>query len=116
MLTHRHASHKSPQVALSLLQRLPAAIFLRSSAAKHGPHGPAPCLQREQAWSCGSVLIATAGIVLGDLRAEGLSMQALAPEEGHLFLDVGSGCGFLTMLAGHLVGDTGRAVGVEVRP
>ncbi len=76
----------------------------------------APCLQREQAWSCGSVLIATAGIVLGDMRAEGLSMQALAPGEGHLFLDVGSGCGFLTMLAGHLVGDTGRAVGVEVRP
>ena len=96
--------------------RCTAAIILHSSSVKHRPHGRVPCLQKEQAWSCGSVLIATAGIVLGDMRVEALSMQALAPEEGHLFLDVGSGCGFLTMLAGHLVGDTGRAVGVEVRP
>ena len=41
--------------------------------------------------------------------------QALAVQPGHSILDVGSGSGYLTMLAAHLVGETGTAVGVEVR-
>lgn len=41
-------------------------------------------------------------------------MQALCPEQGHSFLDVGSGTGYLTMVAANLVGHAGKAVGLEV--
>ena len=41
-------------------------------------------------------------------------MQALSPEQGQAFLDVGSGTGYLTMGAATLVGHTGKAVGFEV--
>lgn len=45
---------------------------------------------------------------------DALAMQALAPEVGHSFLDVGSGSGYLTMLASHMVAYSGNAVGVDV--
>lgn len=38
----------------------------------------------------------------------------MSPEVGHTFLDVGSGTGFLTMLAAHMVAYSGTAVGVDV--
>lgn len=41
-------------------------------------------------------------------------MQALGPEAGQAFLDIGSGTGYLTMVAANLVGHTGKAVGLEV--
>ena len=37
-------------------------------------------------------------------------------EAGNSVLDIGSGSGYLTMLASHLVGDAGSAVGIEVSP
>ena len=40
--------------------------------------------------------------------------QALALEPGHSVLDVGSGSGYLTMMAAHLVGEAGSSTGVEV--
>ncbi len=43
-------------------------------------------------------------------------VQALGPEEGQAFLDIGSGTGYLTMVAANLVGHTGKAVGLEVPP
>lgn len=46
---------------------------------------------------------------------EALALQALSPEVGHTFLDVGSGSGYLTMLAAHMVAYSGNAVGVDVR-
>ena len=45
---------------------------------------------------------------------DALAMHALAPEVGHSFLDVGSGSGYLTMLAAHMVAYSGTAVGVDV--
>lgn len=42
------------------------------------------------------------------------SIQALSPEQGQTFLDVGSGTGYLTMVAANLVGHSGKAVGLEV--
>lgn len=42
------------------------------------------------------------------------SCQALALEAGHTVLDAGSGSGYLTTLAAHLVGEGGASVGVEV--
>ena len=48
------------------------------------------------------------------LTASHLAVQALGPEEGQAFLDIGSGTGYLTMVAANLVGHTGRAVGLEV--
>ena len=40
----------------------------------------------------------------------------MALEPGHSVLDVGSGSGYLTMLAAQLVGESGSAIGVDVRP
>ena len=41
------------------------------------------------------------------------SLQALSPEQGQTFLDVGSGTGYLTMVAANLEGHSGKAVGLE---
>ncbi|KAL3155148.1 hypothetical protein ABBQ38_011204 [Trebouxia sp. C0009 RCD-2024] len=43
-----------------------------------------------------------------------VSHAALGPEQGQSFLDIGSGTGYLTMVAASLVGHTGRAVGLEL--
>ena len=56
-----------------------------------------------------------AGVVSGHPQTEALALQALSPEEGHSFLDIGSGTGFVTLLAAHLVGSTGTSIGVEVQ-
>ena len=71
-------------------------------------------MQGDEAWACTSVMVPSAGVVLGNPQAEALALQALAPQEGQHFLDEGSGSGYLTMLAAHLAGESGRAVGVEV--
>ena len=54
-------------------------------------------------------------MVSGHPQTEALALQALSPEEGHSFLDIGSGTGFVTLLAAHLVGSTGTSIGVEVQ-
>lgn len=46
--------------------------------------------------------------------SEACWVQALGPEAGQAFLDIGSGTGYLTMVAANLVGHTGKAVGLEV--
>ena len=51
---------------------------------------------------------------MGSPGADALALQALSPEVGHAFLDIGSGSGYLTMLAAHMVGYMGNAVGVDV--
>lgn len=51
---------------------------------------------------------------IGDLHTEALSLQALGAEAGQAFLDIGSGTGYLTMVAANLVGHTGKAVGLEL--
>lgn len=37
-------------------------------------------------------------------------------EAGHDVLDVGSGSGYFTMLAAHLVGESGAVTGIDVSP
>lgn len=43
-------------------------------------------------------------------------LELLDVHEGHHVLDVGAGSGWTTALLGHLVGPTGRVVGVELVP
>ena len=61
-----------------------------------------------------SVRITAAELNMSSPSVDALAMQALAPEVGHSFLDIGSGTGFLTMLAAHMVAYGGTAVGVDV--
>lgn len=42
-------------------------------------------------------------------------LEALQLEEGNSFLDIGSGCGLMTCLAGYMVGPRGRALGLDIR-
>ncbi|KAK9862458.1 hypothetical protein WJX84_000371, partial [Apatococcus fuscideae] len=67
------------------------------------------------AWACEPIGVSEAGVVSGHPQTEALALQALSPEEGHSFLDIGSGTGFVTLLAAHLVGSTGTSIGVELR-
>ncbi|KAK9807719.1 hypothetical protein WJX72_007116 [[Myrmecia] bisecta] len=73
-----------------------------------------PFSSSEEAWRCQSVMVGEAGVVMGNPQVEALALQALAPQPGHTFLDVGAGTGYLTLLAAHLMGETGRTVGVEL--
>ncbi|KAK9863425.1 hypothetical protein WJX84_000788 [Apatococcus fuscideae] len=68
------------------------------------------------AWACEPIGVSEAGVVSGHPQTEALALQALSPEEGQSFLDIGSGTGFVTLLAAHLVGSTGTSIGVELRP
>lgn len=43
-------------------------------------------------------------------------LARLAPQPGERVLDVGSGSGWTTALLGHLVGPTGRVIGVDIEP
>jgi len=43
-------------------------------------------------------------------------LEHLNLHPGNSFLDVGSGCGHMTAIAGHLVGETGYVVGIDVLP
>lgn len=61
-----------------------------------------------------NVRITGADLNMSSPAVDVLSMHALSPEVGHAFLDVGSGTGFLTMLAAHMVAYGGTAVGVDV--
>eukprot|EP00026_Physarum_polycephalum_P004150 Phypoly_transcript_04167.p1 GENE.Phypoly_transcript_04167~~Phypoly_transcript_04167.p1 ORF type:complete len:650 (+),score=119.71 Phypoly_transcript_04167:246-2195(+) len=42
-------------------------------------------------------------------------LEALQVEEGNTFLDIGSGCGHMTCLAGYMVGPRGKALGLDIR-
>ena len=71
--------------------------------------------QVDDAWKNKAVRVAEASLLSGSPAAEALALQALSPEVGHGFLDIGSGSGYLTMLAAHMVAYTGTAVGIELR-
>lgn len=43
-------------------------------------------------------------------------LRLLAPEPGEHVLDLGAGSGWSTALLGHLVGERGRVIGVELEP
>lgn len=58
--------------------------------------------------------IPEADLQLSSPATDALALSALNPEVGHSFLDVGSGSGYLTMLASHMVAYSGTAVGVDV--
>merc|ERR1711974_102352 len=44
-----------------------------------------------------------------------MCLEALKIEEGHSFLDIGSGCGQLTLIGALLAGPTGCALGLDIR-
>lgn len=41
-------------------------------------------------------------------------LEALQVEEGNTFLDIGSGCGHMTCLAGYMVGPRGKVLGLDI--
>lgn len=61
-----------------------------------------------------NVRITAADLNMSTPAVDVLAMQALNPEVGHTFLDVGSGTGCLTTMAAHMVAYSGTAVGVDV--
>ncbi|KAK9786899.1 hypothetical protein WJX73_000622 [Symbiochloris irregularis] len=98
------------QVSLSLQPHLEEAMRVVPRSAFLPPQ------QAAEAWLPKAVMAAGGPpIVLGPPAAEMLALQALALEAGHCVLDAGSGSGYLTMLAAHVVGEAGASVGVELR-
>ena len=43
-------------------------------------------------------------------------LELLDPQEGDTVLDIGSGSGWVTALLGHMVGDDGKVIGLEIKP
>eukprot|EP01130_Rhizamoeba_saxonica_P008859 TRINITY_DN358_c0_g1_i2.p1 TRINITY_DN358_c0_g1~~TRINITY_DN358_c0_g1_i2.p1 ORF type:complete len:419 (-),score=64.39 TRINITY_DN358_c0_g1_i2:167-1423(-) len=43
-------------------------------------------------------------------------LESLSIETGHTVLDVGSGCGHFTGIAGYLTGDKGKVLGIDINP
>lgn len=72
-------------------------------------------LQAQDGFKNKSLRVTQADVQLSSPAIDTLALSALNPEVGHSFLDVGSGSGYLTMLASHMVAYSGTAVGVDVR-
>lgn len=72
-------------------------------------------LQGSGAFRNAAIPLESVGVATGWPQAEMIALQALGLAEGHAFLDIGSGCGWLTALGAYLVGEQGSATGIEVR-
>ena len=73
-------------------------------------------MQAQDGFKNKSLRVTQADVQLSSPAIDTLALSALNPEVGHSFLDVGSGSGYLTMLASHMVAYSGTAVGVDVSP
>ena len=71
-------------------------------------------MQAQDGFKNKSLRVTQADVQLSSPAIDTLALSALNPEVGHSFLDVGSGSGYLTMLASHMVAYSGTAVGVDV--
>jgi len=69
----------------------------------------------DEAYNDHPLRFATMGFNISAPHMYAMCLENLQIEEGNSFLDIGSGCGLLTMMGSFLVGKTGIAHGLEVR-
>ncbi|MEI2732569.1 MAG: methyltransferase domain-containing protein [Dermatophilaceae bacterium] len=93
----------------SVIERV-AAAFEACPRARHLPPAQAAFADVDQALPIGY------GQTNSQPRTVRAMLVALDPRPGHRVLDVGSGSGWTTVLLAHLVGPTGRVIGVERVP
>jgi len=69
----------------------------------------------DEAYTDSPLRVSTMGFNISAPHMYAMCLEKLQLEPGMTFLDVGSGCGMLTALAGFLVGPKGTADGLEIR-
>jgi len=69
----------------------------------------------DEAYTDHPLRFSTMGFNISAPHVYAMCLESLQLEEGHTFLDIGSGCGLLTLIGAVLVGKTGIAHGLEVR-
>lgn len=70
---------------------------------------------QDEAYSDHPLRFSTMGFNTSAPHMFAMCLEALQIEEGDHFLDIGSGCGILTVLGGLLVGPNGVSLGLEIR-
>lgn len=69
----------------------------------------------DEAYSDHPLRFSTMGFNTSAPHMYAMCLEALKIEEGHSFLDIGSGCGQLTLIGALLAGPTGCALGLDIR-